>query len=341
MHLDTPVEGAGNRWGVLLLAHGAPDRLEDIPEFLLNVRGGRKLPEAAVQEIVHRYSLIGGGSPLLKLTNRQAEALGKVLGRPVYVGMRNWKPFIADAVRRLSEDGVERVVAICLAPQNSRTSVGLYRKHLADAVEKFAPRLQVEFVESWQDQPDLIAAFRDKISRALNRAEGEAGRPVPIIFTAHSVPASTIADGDPYEQQVKETARLVAETMALKQWRVAFQSQGMDPAWSEWIGPTVESQIDEIARAGHRHVLIAPVGFVSDHVEILYDIDVVFREYGKARGVSVSRSESLNDSPLFIRALASIAFVRVSQSRSPRDQQSESRKEKAEGGGPGSDRGGP
>ncbi len=339
MDLDTPLEGDGNRWGVLLLAHGAPDRLEDIPEFLLNVRGGRKLPEAAVQEIVHRYSLIGGGSPLLKLTHRQAEALGKVLDRPVHVGMRNWKPFIADAVRRLSEDGAGRMVAICLAPQNSRTSVGLYRKHLTDAVEKFAPHLQVEFVESWQGQPDLIAAFRDKISRALDRAEGEAGGPVPIIFTAHSVPARTIADGDPYEQQVKETARLVAGTMALEQWRVAFQSQGM--AGEPWIGPTVESQIDELARAGHRHALIAPVGFVSDHVEILYDVDVVFREYGKARGVSVSRSESLNDSPLFIRALASIASERMSQARPPRDQQRENRKQKAEGGGPRSDQRGP
>jgi ferrochelatase len=300
-------DNAGSRWAVLLLAHGAPDRLEDIPEFLLNVRGGRWLPEAAVQEIVRRYAQVEGGSPLLKLTIKQAEALAKVLGHPVYVGMRNWKPYIAEAVALLSQDDIDHVVALCLAPQNSRTSIGLYRKHLMEAVEKVAPNLRFEFVESWHDHSLLIESFQEKISIALTRAEAEAGKPVPVIFTAHSVPTRTIADGDPYEQQVRETARLVAMAMGpgrLTEWRVAFQSQGM--THEPWIGPTVESQLDLLAKAGNRHVLIAPIGFVSDHIEILYDIDVVFREYGKAKGLCVSRSESLNDSPLFIRAMASI-----------------------------------
>jgi ferrochelatase len=309
-------ERNGNRWDVLLLAHGAPDRLEDIPEFLLNVRGGRPLPEAAVKEITHRYSLMGGGSPLLKRTNEQAKALQRALNNSgllsgtsrVYVGMRNWKPFIADAVRQLSAVGTERLVAVCLAPQNSRTSVGLYRQYLADSVAKLAPGLHIEFVESWHDHPLLIAAFRERIVQALSRAETP-GAPVPLIFTAHSVPAKTIAGGDPYEEQVRETAALVAESAGLKDFRIAFQSQGMtaDP----WIGPTVESQVDELAAAGHRSVLIAPIGFVSDHVEILYDVDVVFRDYGKRKGISISRTESLNDSPLFIQALASIVSGRI------------------------------
>ena len=298
-----------DRCGVLLLAHGAPDRLEDIPEFLLHVRGGRKLPDAAVEEVKRRYALVGGGSPLLRETNRQAEALAEMLGQPVFVGMRNWKPFISESVRRLTEEGIRRVVALCLAPQNSRTSVGLYREHLRDAVEKFAPQLEVDFVESWHDQPELIAAFREKISRALDKVEESAGKRVPVIFTAHSVPARSIADGDPYERQVRETAASVARTMSLDEWSVAFQSQGMTD--EPWIGPTVESEIDRAAAAGHRHVLIAPVGFVSDHVEILYDIDVVLRDYGRSKGVTVSRSQSLNDSPLFIRALASIVGSRV------------------------------
>lgn len=302
-------EPAGNRWGVLLLAHGAPERVEDIPEFLLNVRGGRKLSDAAVQEIVRRYSLIGGGSPLLRLTNQQAEALEKVLGLPVYVGMRNWKPFIADTVRRVSEDGVESIVAVCLAPQNSRTSIGLYRKHLFDAAEKFAPKLHVEFIESWHDHPLLVAAFKEKVARALARAEAQAGRRVPVIFTAHSVPEKTIADGDPYERQARETATLVAGALGLGEYRVAFQSQGMTA--EPWIGPTVESQIDALAASGHRHVLLAPIGFVSDHVEILYDIGVVFREYGRAKSVEVLRSESLNDSPLFIQTLVAIVSARI------------------------------
>ena len=292
---------------MLLLAHGAPDRLEDIPAFLLNVREGRKLPDAVVNEIVRRYSLIGG-SPLLRLTTLQAEGLAKILGRPVYLGMRNWKPFISEAVLKIKADGVERVVALCLAPQNSRTSIGLYKKYLFEDVERLAPDVQVDFIENWHDHPGLVEAFRERVATALARAQAEAGGPVPVIFTAHSVPERTIQGGDPYEQQVRETAALVAKAVGLKEYCVAFQSQGMTA--EPWIGPTVESLIDQLAAQGQRHVLLAPVGFVCDHVEILYDIDVFFREYGKTRGVTVHRSESLNDSPLFIQALAAIVTER-------------------------------
>lgn len=296
-------------WGVLLLAHGAPERLEDIPEFLLNVREGRKLPEAAVQEIIRRYSLIGGGSPLRRLTNLQAKALSKRLARPVYVGMRNWKPFITEAIQQINADGLKRLVALCLAPQNSRTSIGLYKNYLLDAAAKIAPGLQVDFIPSWHDHPGLIAAFREKVLAPMAEALANLGAVPPVIFTAHSVPARTIAEGDLYERQARETAALVAQAAGLKEYRVAFQSQGMTP--EPWIGPTVESQIDEAAAAGHRHVLLVPIGFVSDHVEILYDIDVAFRDYGKSRGVSVLRTDSLNDSPLFIQALAEIVTQRV------------------------------
>ncbi len=303
--------GKEDRWGVLLLAHGAPENLDDIPEFLLNVRGGRKLPEPAVREITRRYGLVGG-SPLLKLTNRQAEALAAELGLPVYVGMRNWKPFIAEAIEQAKADGFERVVALCMAPHNSRTSIGLYRKSLAAACEKAAPRLHIEFVENWHDEPLLIAAFREKMTRAIDRVRAQAGCDVPVIFTAHSVPEKTIAEGDAYQQQVRETAALLAVAVGpeyLPRYRVAFQSQGMTA--EPWIGPTVESQIDEIAAAGQKNALIVPIGFVCDHIEILYDIDIMFTEYGQARGVTVMRTESLNDSPLFIRALASIVRARM------------------------------
>jgi len=301
-------EARSAKWGVLLLAHGAPDRLEDIPAFLLNVRGGRKLPDAAVNEITRRYSLIGG-SPLLRLTTLQAEGLAKRLGRPIYLGMRNWKPLISDAVRQISADGVERVVAICLAPQNSRTSIGLYKKCLFEDAARLAPQVQVDFVENWHDHPDLVEAFRERVATSLARVHDEARGPVPVIFTAHSVPQKTIEDGDPYEQQVKETAALVAKAVGLEEYDVAFQSQGMTS--EPWIGPTVESLIDRIAVQGQRHLLLAPVGFVCDHVEILYDIDVLFRDYGKTKGVTVHRSESLNDSPLFIEALAAIVGERA------------------------------
>ena len=301
-------DGRAAGWAVLLLAHGAPDRLEDIPAFLLNVREGRKLPDAVVNEIVRRYSLIGG-SPLLRLTTLQAEGLAKLLGRQVYLGMRNWKPFISEAVRQIEADGVKRVVALCLAPQNSRTSIELYKKYLYEDVERLALHVQVDFVENWHDHPGLVEAFRERVATAQARVQAAAGGPVPVIFTAHSVPEKTIQGGDPYEQQVRETAALAAKALRLKQYCVAFQSQGMTS--EPWIGPTVESLIDQSAAQGQRHVLLAPVGFVCDHVEILYDIDVAVREYGKARGVTVHRSESLNDSPLLIQALAAIVTERM------------------------------
>lgn len=304
-----PQYSAEPRWAVLLLAHGAPDRLGDIPEFLLNVRGGRGLPEQAVQEIIERYIKIGGSSPLLKITMRQAEALARVLGLPVYVGMRNWKPTIEDAVRRLAKGGAERAVVLCLAPQNSRASIDLYHSSLSTAVDKMAPGLRIEFIQSWHDHPGLIIALCERVSCALARAEEEAEQAVPVVFTAHSVPMRTIQEGDPYEDQVKETARLVAQAMGLKNYRVAFQSQGMTQ--EPWIGPTVESLMDEFAEQGQRHVLLAPIGFVSDHLEILYDIDIVFREYGQRKRITVLRPESLNDSPLFIRGLASVVSSRM------------------------------
>ena len=302
----------------MLLAHGAPDRLEDIPAFLLSLRNGRPLPPGAVEQVMERYRLVsslpgapqGEASPLTRLTFRQATALANVLKRPVYVGMRNWRPYIVQAVKQAASDGLEQLMAICLAPQNSRTSVGQYRQALDEARQKAAPGLSINFVASWHDHPGLIAAFRDRLAPALAPAGGAAGGTVPVIFTAHSVPERTIRDGDPYELQVRETARLVAQSLSIDdaRWSVAFQSQGMTP--DAWIGPTVESEIDRLAAAGHRQVVVAPIGFVCDHVEILYDIDMVFRKHGEAKGVTISRPESLNDSPLFIDALAELVNTR-------------------------------
>ncbi len=317
--LRTPHSALPN-WAVLLLAHGAPDRPEDIPEFLRHVRAGRPLPEPAVRDIMHRYERIGGGSPLRRLTEQQACALQARLEVPVAVGMRNWKPFIADAVASLPA-GLARLVVICLAPQNSRTSVGLYHQHLeralnARAMENAlalrnapATRPEVRFIESWHNHPLLIQAFAEKLRVGLRAMEAEVNYEVPVILTAHSVPERTIAAGDPYGAQVNETAALVAAGAALCNWRTAYQSQGMTS--EPWIGPTVESQIDELAAEGHGAVFLAPIGFLCDHAEILYDIDVRFRDYARAKGMELRRSESLNDSPLLIEALASLARAQV------------------------------
>ena len=292
---------------VLLLAHGSPDSPDQVPEFMKCITGGRPVPEAVIEEVRHRYTLIGK-SPLTELTRKQAEGLQKLLSVPVYLGMRNWKPFIADAVREMAND-VEQVLAICLAPQNSSTSTGLYRKAL---MAEMKPEIAVEFIESWHDHPGLIQAFAERLEPAWRRASEALGRSAPVIFTAHSVPTRTIQAGDPYEQQAKETARLVGEKIPglsndLQQF--AFQSQGM--SGGPWLGPTVESAILEFKKQGHKGVVISPIGFVCDHVEILYDIDIAFRQFATDEGMKLWRPESLNDSPTFIAALAKLASSRL------------------------------
>jgi ferrochelatase len=287
---------------VLLLAHGTPEDVSEIPDYLRNVTGGRAVPDSVTQEIQHRYSLIGR-SPLTEITLRQSELLSQRLALPAYVGMRNWKPYIADTLHQMSVDGIERCVAVCLAPQNSRTSIGLYRSE----VRKNAQDVQIDFVESWHDHPLLIAAFAER----LESARAQHGREIHVLFTAHSVPASTIADGDPYEVQARQTGALVARALGLanSEWSFAFQSQGI--AGGAWIGPTVEETMRSLKDSDHDRVLIQPVGFVSDHVEVLYDIDIGFRDYASQIGIEVSRPESLNDSPTFIAALADLVASRV------------------------------
>ena len=294
---------------VLLLAHGSPDSASeaDIREFLNNVTGGRALPDAAVEEIRNRYEKIGR-SPLCEITQRQAELLERELGMRVYVGMRNWRPYIADAVKQMTADGVTHATVICLAPQNSRTSVGLYRKALdGDSALPFT----VDFVQSWHDDPKLIDAFAQKLLPAWKRACEEAGVQVPIIFTAHSVPARTVTEGDPYENQARDTARLVATKCDLPDsaWCCAFQSQGV--SGGPWLGPTVEETMLALKNQGATAVMMQPIGFVCDHVEVLYDIDIAFKKFAEENGMKLWRAESLNDSPVFVAALAGLVRRRA------------------------------
>jgi len=306
-----------DRTAVLLLAHGTPDALDEIPEYLRNVTGGRPLPESAVEEIRHRYSLIGT-SPLTSLTLEQGLLLYQELCMPVYVGMRNWKPYIADVVGRMREDGIDKFVAICLAPQNSRTSVGLYRR----AVFAAAEGMQVHFVEGWADHPLLADAFAERLRAVWTPFSTETGKPVPVLFTAHSVPCRTIqtpsaSDGapgqnaqgpDPYPVEAKHTAALVAERLdglLPDNWYFAFQSQGM--SGGPWIGPTVEDTLTALHNEGVRGIVVQPVGFLCDHVEILYDIDIGFRQFAANLDMELRRPESLNSSPLLTEALADLA----------------------------------
>jgi ferrochelatase len=306
------------RTAVLLLAHGTPDALDEIPEYLRNITGGRPLPDSVVEEIRHRYSLIGP-SPLTALTLEQGRMLSEELCLPVYVGMRNWKPYIADVLAKMRQDGIERAVAICLAPQNSRTSVGLYRK----AVFAAADGIEIEFVEAWADHPLLADAFAERLRAVWEPFNAETGKPVPVLFTAHSVPLRTVQaqsagdTPDPYEVEAKRTAALVAERAGLApdHWRFAFQSQGM--SGGPWIGPTVEDTLMALRREGVEKLVIQPIGFLCDHVEILYDIDIGFRQFAINLDMELRRPESLNGSPLLIAALADLSRAALDRLAQP------------------------
>lgn len=306
---------------VLLLAHGTPETMEQIPEYLRNVVSGRPMPQHVIEEIQHRYSLIGR-SPLTKLTLEQAgltEAELERVGHPVrvYVGMRNWRPYIADVVSEMRADGVEEAAVICLAPQNSRTSVGLYRR----AVLAEAGGMRIDFTDSWADHPLLAEAFAERLCAVQSRLKEETGSFAPVLFTAHSVPARTVqppADeesqprhwpgegADPYEQDARKTAALVAERVPeIPGWYFAFQSQGA--SGGPWIGPTVEETLDLLAAESVKKLILQPIGFLCDHVEILFDVDIAFKEYALSRGIILSRPDSLNGSAKLVRALADLA----------------------------------
>ncbi|HEY1809072.1 MAG TPA: ferrochelatase [Acidobacteriaceae bacterium] len=301
---------------VLLLAHGTADAVEEIPEYLSRVTGGRTVPHAVVEEVQHRFAAIGG-SPLTQLTLEQGRLLAEELGLPVYVGMRNWKPYISDVVRRMREEGVTRAAVICLAPQNSRTSVGLYRRAVFAAAEG---ALALRFLDDWADHPLLADAFAERLRAVRDDLTAETGGPIPVLFTAHSVPCRTVisapqTDGgtppeppDPYPVEAKETARLVAGRIAgltEGDWFFAFQSQGM--SGGPWLGPTVEDTLTALREEGVRQLIIQPIGFLCDHVEILYDIDIGFREHAEKLGTTIRRPASLNDSHLLTLALADLA----------------------------------
>lgn len=298
--------------GVFLMAHGAPESVEDIPEYLRNIRGGTESTPETIQIIRDRYEQIGGKSPLREITEELCARLESFLNQQgpqfkVYCGMRNWSPYIRDEVKRMKEDGVEKVVAFCLAPQFSTWSTRLYFNVFKEALKNCdAENLDVRYIGSWADHPLLIDAFEEKYRAALEKLGPNAEEAVYTIFTAHSIPAESIEFGDPYPEEFGKTVKKLVERVQPKHWFKAYQSQGMIPI--PWLGPTVESVLDKIAKRGPKTVLMVPVGFVCDHVEILFDIDIEFNKYASERRLSLHRTESLNLSPTFIEALASVTW---------------------------------
>lgn len=294
---------------VLLLAYGGPDSLNDIPAYLLDIRGGRETPQEFVDEITERYRLIGGHSPLLEISSSVASKLKNQIGVPVYLGMRHWKPYISDVVKQMEADGVSHIVAICMAPHYSELSIGKYRQKLEGAI--VGKDKTVSFVENWHTQPNYLNGLAENVRKTLERWPFQIRESVQIIFTAHSLPLSIMETGDPYDRQLRETAGLLADELALPsdRWTFSYQSAARTPV--PWLGPQIEELVVELAGAGHQDLLIAPIGFVSDHVEILYDIDIGVSQIALKRGLRIERTPMLNDSAPLIDALAALAYQQL------------------------------
>jgi len=289
------------RPGVLLMAHGTPSSLDEMPEYLRLVRGGRPPSDELIHEMRENYAAIGGRSPLTDITEAQAAALRERLGPgiPVAVGMRNWKPFIKTALEELAAAGVTRVIGIPLAPQFSSLSV---QKYIDAARSALPDGMQFESVESFHTHPLLLDAFAERIGSAQPKPDEL------VIFSAHSLPERVIASGDRYADEVAETASAVAARVGIRKYERAYQSAGRTP--EPWIGPTLEQVIDERS-VTTRKFLVVPIGFVCDHTEILFDIDVQAARVAREFATTLRRTESLNTSPTFIAMLDDIVRARL------------------------------
>jgi protoporphyrin/coproporphyrin ferrochelatase len=277
---------------VILMAYGSPPTEEDVPAYLADIREGNPVSEHAVEELKERYRRIGGRSPLDDITERQRAALERELGLPVYVGMKHWLPRISDAVEAALAGGADTIVGLVLAPHYSRLSIAGYRQRLEDGLQG---RAELVFIDSWYDHEPFIDVLADRV-------RGFDGH---VVFTAHSLPERILRDGDPYRDQLLATSRLAAGRAGLADWSFAFQSASA--TGEPWLGPDILEELERLATNGVRRVLVCPVGFVSDHLEILWDLDVEAREKAAKLGLDLARIESLNDDERFISALAGVA----------------------------------
>jgi ferrochelatase len=295
---------------ILLMAMGGPDCLENVEPFLRDVRAGRPTPPELVEEIRERYRATGGKSPAVDITRSVAKKLERRLngtggGRyRVYVGLRHWHPFIKEAFAELLRDGPEHVIGICMAPQQSSLSTGAYRKKVEEARAELHSDCPVSYVGSWNRHPTLIAAIVQNIRQGLLKFPADIRGAVPVLFTAHSLPERIVAMKDPYPDEVRGTVEAVTACLGDQPVRFAYQSQGRSE--EAWLGPAAESAVDELGRDGHRHVLVAPIGFLCDHVETLYDIDIELKRLAAGRGMQLERIAMLNDAPALIETLAEL-----------------------------------
>ena len=301
------------------MAMGGPDSLEAVGPYLNDVRGGRPTPTELVQEITERYRATGGKSPVLAITKEVARRLEARLNATgsarfkVYVGLRHWHPYIRETYQEIVKDGVRRVVGVCMAPQNSQLSVGAYVRKVSEAQTESGIAVRFSYVPNWHTHPTLIRGIVANIREALQKFPADARERVALIFTAHSLPERILAAGDPYPGQVRQTVEAVLTALGPLPsgvtWRFAYQSQGRSE--EQWLGPTVEATLDELHDLGFRYVLMAPIGFVSDHLEVLYDIDIEFKKRAGAKGMRLERIAMLNATLPLIEALQDIVTTHL------------------------------
>ena len=301
-----------SRVGLLVMAYGGPDSLEDVEPYLLDVRGFRDTPKAIVEEVRERYDQIGGRSPILERTCVQAEALQQALSQNGHlfdaeVGMHHWHPYIRDALARLERRGIRRAVGLVMAPHYSRMSVGKY----FEQTEAAGTGVAVAQIHDWHLLRGYVRALADRVRATLHRFPAAVRAAVPVVFTAHSLPACIRTRNDPYPDQLAATVRAVMDLVGERPHRFAYQSAAMTP--DRWLGPDVGDVLEKLAGQGVRNVLLAPIGFVCEHVEILYDIDIELRERAAALGVRVERIEMLNDHPEMIADLATLVRDRAAE----------------------------
>jgi len=278
---------------VVLMAYGSPERLADVPAYYADIRGGRPIAPEHLADLVERYRRLGieKSSPLNAITEETRAALEAGLGLPVFTGMKHWTPRIADAAESAVATGAEQVVGLVLAPHYSALSIAGYREQLERAL---ARRAELRFVESWHDEPGFVELLADRVR----------GSDAHVVFTAHSLPTRILAAGDPYRDQLLETSRLVAEAAGLSSWSFSFQSES--PTGEPWLGPDILDHLESLHRQGVERVLVCPVGFVSDHLEIRWDLDVEAQEKAAELGLGLERIELPNADPAFVKTLAGI-----------------------------------
>ena len=291
--------------GVIVMAYGGPSSLDQVEPYYTHIRGGRKPSPGQLEDLVSRYRAIGGSSPLLGITERQAAGLERALlnrgGAKVFAGMKHSPPFIADVVKEASAKGVTELLCIALAPHYSSISIGGYAKAIDEANLKLGTPLRVTFVKSWHRNTRMISMW----ARRVREAGKAAGPDATLVFSAHSLPERIIREGDPYMDQLMESSRLIAEAAGWKDWSFTFQSQSK--TGEPWLGPDILDHLDSLYENGKRSFISAPMGFVSDHLEVLYDIDIEAKEWARKRGTELVRCESPNDSTEMIDCLVEIA----------------------------------